>query len=68
MYGQTIWALHNLTPHPVTLTSAGAGAVTSDAVHDLLAGAPVDPAAPIVLGPYGVRWLARQSNRRSSPD
>jgi hypothetical protein len=57
-----VWALHNLTAGPISVASAALGAEMTSSAYDLLAGGPVDLAAPIEIGPYGVRWIAQPSS------
>ena len=50
--GQTLLALHNVTPHPRTASLPGGG------WHDLLSGQSAE--AEIALPPYGIAWLEQR--------
>jgi glucosylglycerate phosphorylase len=56
--GQTASALHNVRPEAASVEPGALGIAASAGARDLLANVPIDPSAPITLGPYGVRWIA----------
>jgi len=59
--GQTIVALHNVTPRAIEVDPAALGLGDpsgASANRDLLGAAPIDATVPLAVPPYGVRWLS----------